>query len=155
MTDVSPIPDDRPQLSVYLTVRDGARAIDFYRDAFGAEELSRLADASGRIGHADLRIGAAYIMLADEFPEYGNKSPLTLGGSPAMIHIYVEDPDAVVDRAVGAGAQLLEPVRDQFYGDRGGRIADPFGHIWWIASRIEVVPDDEMRRRAHKLYGLS
>jgi PhnB protein len=155
MAKVSPIPNDRPQLSTYLTVKDGAKAIEFYKQAFGAEELTRLADAEGKIGHAELKIGSAHIMLSDEFPEFGNKSPQTLGGSPVMVHLYVEDADAVAQRAVDAGAQLIQAVEDQFYGDRGGRLADPFGHTWWVATHIEDVPDDEMRKRAQELYGMS
>jgi PhnB protein len=152
---VPPVPTDRPNLGPYITVSDGGAAIEFYRRAFGAEEIMRMAEPGGRVGHAELRIGNAVLMVSDEFPEYGAVSPKTLGGSPAMLHLYVDDVDAVVARAVEAGAEVTEPVADQFYGDRGGKLLDPFGHKWWIASRVEEVPEDEMMRRAKELYGMS
>lgn len=150
---VTPIPTDRPRLSAYLTVRDGAAAIAYYQHVFGAVEEDRFAEPNGRIGHADLRIGDATLMLSDEYPDYGARSPDTIGGSPVMLHLYVEDADAVVARAVEAGAKLDAPVEDQFYGDRGGKITDPFGHRWWIATRKEEVPLEEQKRRASELYG--
>lgn len=150
---VSPIPTDRPRLSAYLTVRDGPAAIAYYVHVFGAVEEDRFAEPGGRVGHADLRIGEATLMLSDEYPEYGARSPDTIGGSPVMLHLYVEDADAVVARAVEAGARLDAPVEDQFYGDRGGKITDPFGHRWWIATRKEEVPLEEQKRRASELYG--
>ena len=151
---VTPIPTDRPRLSAYLTVRDGPAAIAYYVHVFGAVEEDRFAEPSGRVGHADLRIGSATLMLCDEYPDYGARSPDTIGGSPVMLHLYVEDADAVVARAVEAGARLDAPVEDQFYGDRGGKITDPFGHRWWIASRREEVPLEEQKRRAAELYGM-
>lgn len=154
MGKVNPIPEDRPRLGVYITVKDGAAAIDFYKRAFGAEEVVRMTDPSGRVSHADLKIGDALLMLSDEWPEYDALSPKTLGGSPVMLHLYVEDADAAVARAVEAGATLKEPVADQFYGDRGGRVIDPFGHKWWIASRVEEVSEEEQMRRARELYGV-
>jgi len=150
---VTPIPTDRPRLSAYLTVRDGAAAIAYYQHVFGAVEEDRFAEPNGRVGHADLRIGDATLMLSDEYPDYGARSPDTIGGSPVMLHLYVEDADAVVARAVEAGAKLDAPVEDQFYGDRGGKITDPFGHRWWIATRKEDVPLEEQKRRASELYG--
>ncbi len=150
---VTPIPTDRPRLSAYLTVRDGAAAIAYYQHVFGAVEEDRFAEPNGKVGHADLRIGDATLMLSDEYPDYGARSPDTIGGSPVMLHLYVEDADAVVARAVEAGARLDAPVEDQFYGDRGGKITDPFGHRWWIASRKEEVPLEEQKRRASELYG--
>lgn len=152
---ISPIPPDRPQLGPYITVGDGSAAIEFYQRAFGAVETMRLSDPSGKVGHAEIRIGNSVIMLSDEFPEYGARSPQTIGGSPVMLHLYVEDVDAVVESAVAAGATLDEPVADQFYGDRGGKLIDPFGHRWWVASRVEDVSDEEARRRAAELYGVS
>lgn len=154
MTKVNPIPADRPRLGVYITVKDGAAAIDFYKRAFGAEELVRMTDPSGRVSHADLKIADTLLMLSDEWPEYSALSPTTLGGSPVMLHLYVEDADAAVARAVEAGATLKEPVANQFYGDRGGRVIDPFGHKWWIASRVEEVSEEETMRRAKELYGV-
>lgn len=154
-SELSPIPSDRPRLAPYITVTDGAAAIDFYTRVFGAVETQRMAEPSGKIGHAELRIGDAIIMLADEYPEYGGQSAKTLGGSPVMLHLYVEDADAVVARAVEAGATVDRPVEDQFYGDRGGKIMDPFGHKWWIATRVEEVSLEEQKRRAAELYGMS
>lgn len=153
--DISPIPTDRPRLGPYITVDDGAAAIDFYRRAFGAEEMSRMADPNGRVGHAEIRIGDAVIMLSDEYTEHGARSPKSIGGSPVMLHLYVEDADAVVAAAVEAGAMAEGPVEDQFYGDRGGKLTDPFGHRWWIASRIEGVSEKEMKRGAQELHGVS
>lgn len=153
-SEVSPIPPDRPHLLPYITVADAARAIDFYRDVFGAVEIERLADPEGKVGHATLKLGDAQIMLSDEFPEWGAHGPATIGGSPVMLHLYLEDVDAIVARAVEAGAEIVEEVADQFYGDRGGKLVDPFGHRWWIATHIEDVSDEEMRRRAGELYGM-
>ena len=134
-------------LSPYLTVNGAAAAIDFYRAAFGARELFRLTGPDGRIGHAELRIGDATVMLSDEWPDFGALSPPSIGGSPVKLHLYVDDCDAVVARAVAAGATLMRPVTDQFYGDRSGMIADPFGHSWFVATLKEQVAPQEMQRR--------
>ncbi len=134
-------------LSPYLTVNGAAAAIDFYRAAFGAVELFRLTGPDGRIGHAELRIGDAIVMLSDEWPDFGALSPPSIGGSPVKLHLYVDDCDAVVARAVAAGATLMRPVTDQFYGDRSGMIADPFGHSWFVATLKEQVAPQEMQRR--------
>jgi PhnB protein len=147
MPTVKPIPEGYHAVTPYLTVKDGARAIEFYRRAFGAKELFRIAQPDGRIGHAELEIGDSRIMLSDEFPEMGVKSPQTLGGTPITIYLYVDDVDATVRRAVDAGAQLMRPVADQFYGDRNGSVSDPFGHIWWVSTHKEDVPEEEMKRR--------
>ena len=152
MSRARPIPEGYEHATPYLSVRDAAGAIEFYRKAFGATELMRLAQPDGRIGHAEIKIGAAPIMLADEFPEMGFRGPQSLGGSPVRIHLYVEDVDAVASRAVAAGAKLLRPVQDQFYGDRSGTLADPFGHIWIIATRKEDVSAEEMQKRFAALY---
>jgi PhnB protein len=132
----------------YLRVRDAGKAIDFYRRAFGAQELFRLTEPGGRIGHAEIKIGDSRIMLADEHPEIQALSPKTVGGSPVSIHLYVENVDAAVERAVAAGAKLVRPVADQFYGDRTGGIEDPFGYRWFIATHKEDLTMDEVRRRA-------
>lgn len=142
-----PIPDGYHGATPYLSVRGASSAIEFYKKAFGATESARLADPSGKIGHAEIRIGDALIMLADEFPEMGVRSPQALGGSPVSIHLYVEDVDALVNQAVAAGATVLDPVDDKFYGDRAGRLADPFGHVWNIATHKEDVSPDEVQRR--------
>jgi PhnB protein len=150
---VSPVPTDRPRLSPYITVSDGAAAIEFYVKAFGAVELDRFAEPNGKVGHADLKIGDSTLMLSDEYPDYGARSPETLGGSPVMLHLYVEDVDAVFAQAVEAGAKVESPVENQFYGDRGGKLTDPFGHRWWLATRLEDVPREEQHKRAAELYG--
>jgi PhnB protein len=142
-----PIPDGFHGATPYMCVADAAKAIEFYKQAFGATEVMRLAEPSGKIGHAELKIGEALIMLADEYPEFGHRSPKTLGGSPISIHLYVEDVDALAARAVAAGATLLRPVADQFYGDRAASLQDPFGHRWSIATHKEDVPPAELERR--------
>ena len=134
-------------LSPYLTVKDAVAAIEFYRRAFGAVELFRLTGPDARIGHAELSIEGATVMLSDEWPDFGALSPATIGGTPVKLHVYVADCDAVVTRAVAAGATLVRPVADQFYGDRSGMIADPFGHVWFVATLKEQVAPEEMQRR--------
>lgn len=133
-----------------LVVSDGARAIDFYKEAFGAKELMRLEEpGTGKLWHAEIQIGNSPIALSDEFPEH-NLSPQSIGGTPVILQLNVEDADAFARQAVAAGAKIVIPVADQFYGQRGGRLADPFGHLWIVSSKIEDVPIDEMRRRARE-----
>ena len=134
-------------LTPYLTVTDAAAAIAFYCKAFGAEEIFRLTDTDGRIGHAELRIGDSLVMLADEYPDFGALSPARLGGSPVKLHLDVESADHSVDAAVAAGATLVRPVQNEFYGSRSGMVVDPFGHSWFIAAKSEEVSVDEMQRR--------
>ena len=131
----------------YLIVKDAAAAIAFYERAFGAKETMRLAEPSGRIGHAEISIGGATIMIADEYPEMGFRGPQALGGSPVTLVLHVTDVDAVADRAVAAGAAVVIPVKDQFYGERSGRIRDPFGHLWILSTHVEDVSTEEMQRR--------
>jgi PhnB protein len=145
---VKPIPDGYHSVTPYLIIGAAAEAIEFYKTAFGAIELMRMPAPGGKIGHAEIKIGDSPIMLADEFPEMGYKSPQTLGGSPVSIMIYVEDVDAVFDQAVGAGAKVQRPVKDQFYGDRMGTLEDPFGHVWHVSTHKEDVSAEEMERRA-------
>jgi len=145
---VKPVPDGYHTVTPYLIVSGGAKALDFYARAFGAIEHERLQDGLGKIHHAEVVIGTSRVMLADEHPEVGALSPTTVGGSPISLHVYVEDVDAVVERAVAAGAKLTRPVADQFYGDRVGGITDPFGHRWFIATRKEDLTSEEIRRRA-------
>lgn len=152
-SSTSHIPEGYHTATPYLCVRDAASAIEFYKKAFGATELMRLADPNGKIGHAEIKIGDAPIMLADEFPEMDFRSPQSLGGSPVTIVLYVEDVDALASQAVAAGAKVLRPVEDQFYGDRMGKLADPFGHVWSVATHKEDVSPEEMRRRAAALFG--
>ena len=145
---VKPIPDEYRAATPYLSLSEAARAIDFYKQAFGAREVMRMPAPQGKIGHAEIRIGDAPIMLADECPEMNFRSPQSLGGSPVNIVIYVNDVDALVNQAVAAGAKLLRPVQDQFYGDRMGVLQDPFGHSWSFATHIEDVPPEELQKRA-------
>lgn len=145
---VKPIPDGYHSITPYLYVSDAKRALEFYANVFGAAELFRMDGPGGKIGHAEIKIGDSTIMLADEFPEMDARSPLSIGGSPVSLLLYVEDVDQVVDRAVNAGATLVRPVADQFYGDRSGGVKDPFGHTWFVATHKEDVPPEEMQKRA-------
>jgi PhnB protein len=143
-----PIPDNYPRVTPYLIVDDGGAAIDFYSSVLDASERVRMAAPGGKVGHAELAIGDSMIMLADESPDMGARSPRTVGGTPVTLHVYVENVDDVFDRAVRAGAQSLRPVEDRFYGDRSGQFEDPFGHRWDVSSHVEDVPPEEMAKRA-------
>jgi PhnB protein len=143
-----PIPDGYRTATPYLIVKGAADAIEFYKRAFGATEMLRMADPQGRVGHAEIKIGDSVIMLADEHPPMGYRSPRSLGGSSVSILLYLEDVDGVFERAVKAGAKAQRPVMDQFYGDRSGTLEDPFGHVWTIATHVEDVEPEEMKRRA-------
>jgi PhnB protein len=142
------IPEGYRTATPYLIVKGAADAIEFYKRAFGATEMLRMADPQGRVGHAEIRIGDSVIMLADEHPAMGYRGPRALGGSSVSILLYLDDVDAVFERAVKAGAKALRPVANQFYGDRSGTLEDPFGHVWTIATHVEDVPPDELKRRA-------
>ena len=146
-----PIPDGYHTITPYLIVKGAAAAIDFYTRALGAAERTRLGGPGGKIMHAEILVGDSPIMLADEFPQMNALSPQSIGGSPVFLLLYVEDADAVVRQATAAGAQLLRPVQDQFYGDRSGTITDPFGHFWTIATHKEDVSNEEMERRAQAM----
>jgi PhnB protein len=148
MSAVKPIPEGYHSVTPYLTVKGALQAIDFYVEAFDAKEALRMPAPGDLIGHAELMIGNSKIMIADEFPGMGNKGPQAFGGSPITIHLYVEDVDIVYERAVKAGAKAVQPVENKFYGDRGGSILDPFGHIWHISTHVEDVPLDELMKRA-------
>ena len=145
---VKPIPEGYHTATPYLIVKDAARAIEFYKKAFGATELMRIPGPGGKIGHAEIKIGDSPIMLADEVPGMGFRSPESLGGSPISILLYVEDVDVVFSEALAAGAKVQRPVADQFYGDRTGGVTDPFGHVWYIATHKEDVSPEEMKKRA-------
>jgi PhnB protein len=142
------IPEGYHTLSTYLAVDDAARAIEYYAKAFGAKESVRMDAPGGKIGHAELEIGDSRIMLSDPFPQASTRPPKELGGTSASLFMYVEDVDAVVKRAVDAGATVAMEVADQFWGDRFGTITDPFGHVWSIATHVEDVPPEEMAKRS-------
>ena len=143
-----PIPQGYHSVTPYLILNSASDAIAFYKKALGADEVMRMEDPGGKVHHAEIKIGDSRIMLADEHPELQALSPKTIGGSPVSIHLYVGDVDGAVERAVAAGAKLIRPVADQFYGDRVGGIEDPFGYRWFFATRKEDLTMDEIRRRA-------
>lgn len=150
---VKSTPDGYHTATPHLIVKGAARALEFYRRAFGAIELGRCEMPDRQIGHAEIRIGDSPIMLADEFPELGYLGPLSRGGSSVSIRLYVEDVDARFAQALAAGATLTRPLEDQFYGDRSGTLTDPFGHVWTLATHVEDVPPDEIQRRMAALFG--
>ena len=152
---VQPIPEGYHSVNTVLIVGDGdgRKAIEFYKRVFGAAETMFMADSDGKLMHAEIRIGDSTVMIGEERPEWHNHSPGSLGGSPVVLHLYIEDVDGVAEEAVDAGAEILFPVEDQFYGDRSGRIKDPFGHVWIISTHKEDVPVEEMERRAAEIFG--
>jgi PhnB protein len=152
MSTVKAIPAGHRTVTPYLTIKSAAKALEFYKKAFGATETYKLMMPDGRLGHAEIRLGDSMIMLSDEFPEYGGKAPETLGGSPVSIHLYVEDVDAFFKRALAAGARERKPVMDQFYGDRSGQLEDPFGHLWWVATHKEDIAPEEMQKRVRAMF---
>jgi len=143
-----PIPDGYHSVTPYLIINGATAALDYYTRAFGAIELFRMPAPEGKIGHAEIKIGDSPIMLADECPEMGYKSPQSLGGSPVSLMIYVDDVDTIFKQAIAAGGKEQRPVKDQFYGDRSGTLEDPFGHVWHVATHKEDVSAEEMERRA-------
>jgi PhnB protein len=143
-----PVPEGYHTVTPYLVLDDAAAAIEFYKQAFGAEERVRMDAPGGKIGHAELAIGDSLVMLADAFPQSTTRPPNELGGTSAGVFLYVEDVDAVVKRAEEAGATITMEVADQFWGDRFGSVKDPFGHSWSIATHVEDVPPEEMAERA-------
>lgn len=151
---VKPIPDGYTSVTAYLVIKNAAQAIEFYKKAFGAKEIGRLSTPDGKVGHCELQIGNARIMLSDEVAEWGNKSPATLGGTPVSFCIYVENVDEVYKNALAAGGKT-EPnmeLKNQFYGDRSGTVVDPFGHKWVIATHVEDVSFDEMQNRFNAMF---
>jgi PhnB protein len=153
-TRTKPIPDGYHTATPYLVITNAGNAIEFYKEAFGATECMRLATSGGKVMHAEIKIGDSPIMLCDECPDSNALSPQTIGGTPVSIVLYVEDVDTVVKRAVAAGAKLLMPVADQFWGDRCGTVADPFGHKWTVATHTEDVSPEEINTRAKALFGM-
>ena len=144
---VRPVPEGYSTVTPYLIVTGAAEAIDYYTKVFGATELMRFPGPDGKVGHAEIKIGTSIVMLADEAPDKGYRSPQSLGGSGTGIMLYVEDVDSVFDRAIAAGGKPQQAVTDQFYGDRSGSLIDPFGHMWTVATHVEDVAPEEMQRR--------
>jgi uncharacterized glyoxalase superfamily protein PhnB len=150
------IPDGFNTLTPHLVVKGASQAIDFYKKAFGAEEIKRMPGPDGKsLIHAELKIGNSRLMLVDEFPEMNARGPETMGGTPVTIHMFVEDADAVFNRALGAGAQVRMPLADMFWGDRYGVVADPFGHLWSIATHKEDLTPEEMGKRMQDAFSES
>lgn len=147
MSDVKSIPEGYHNVTPYLFVRSAESAIDFYKNVFSATEVVRMAGSNGKISHAELRIGDSIVMLADENPRTGMMSPQTIGGFSVGLHVYVENADAVIQKAVDNGAKVLRPIKNQLYGDRSGWVLDPFGHMWSVATHVEDVSPEEMRKR--------
>ena len=145
---VQPIPDGYHTLQIYLAVEDASTAIDFYKQAFGAEETIRMPGPDGSVAHAELQIGDSKLMLSDPFPQSDVRPPAERGGPTASVFMYVDDVDAVFEQAQVAGATVSSPLENMFWGDRFGSLTDPFGHVWSIATHIEDVPEDEMAERA-------
>jgi len=148
-----PIPDDYPRLSPYLCVDDAAAAVDFYSNVFGFEERLRIPAPGGKVGHSELQLGSAVVMVSDEYPEMGVLGPKAIGGTAVTISLYVEDVDASFAAAVAAGAEVVEGVEDRFYGDRSGQISDPWGHRWSLATHLEDLTTDELLSRAEAMFG--
>jgi uncharacterized glyoxalase superfamily protein PhnB len=144
--------NDVHEVYPYLRVHNTGEAIEFYAHAFGAQELFRLTEPSGRIGHAEIKIGPATIMLSDEHPEHDIRGPRSLGGTTFSMHLHVENVDQAFERAVGAGAAVIRPLKDQFYGERSGAVRDPFGHEWLLGGHLEEVAPEEMQRRYTALF---
>ena len=145
---VKPVPDGYHNITPYLVIKGAAAAIDFYKSVFGAVEIMRMPQPDGRIGHAELKFGDSFVMLADEYPEIAVVGPQTLGNTSVGLLLYVDDVDKTVERAVANGATIKKPVADQFYGDRTGSFEDPYGHLWHIGTHKEDVPIEEIQRRA-------
>jgi PhnB protein len=145
---VKPIPEGYHTLTVYLAVQDADRAIEFYKDAFGAEEVMRMPSPDGTIAHAEMQVGDSKLMLSDPFPQSSVRPPSERGGPTASIFMYCEDVDAAFEQAKRAGATVVTELEDMFWGDRFGSLADPFGHVWSLAQHVEDVPPEEMAERS-------
>jgi len=151
--NVKPIPKGYQTVTPVLMVHDAARLIEFYKEAFGAQERYRMETPDGKlIAHAELKIGDSVFMLSDEMPGQDYGSPLTLGGTPVGFYVYVEDVDSAFDRAIAAGATIKRPVEDKFWGDRTGDVIDPSGYIWTLATHVEDVRPDELARRGREMF---
>ena len=145
---VSPIPEGYHSVTPYLILKNAVAAIEFYKKAFGAVELLRMAAPGGKIGHAEIKIGDSPVMLADEFPDMGFKGPESLGGTPVSLMVYVDDVDKIYPQAIAAGGKEMRPLQNQFYGDRAGTLTDPFGHVWTVSTHVEDVSEEELAKRA-------
>ncbi|MGB5090843.1 MAG: VOC family protein [Nitrososphaeraceae archaeon] len=152
MNEVKKIPEGYHSITPALIVKNGDAAIEFYKKGFGAEERSRMKSPDGRVAHAELKLGDSVFMLSDEYPEMKCHSPNSIGGSPVSMYVYVEDVDSLFDKAVSAGAKVLDPVKDQFWGDRHGRLEDPFGHLWSIATHKKDLSEEEMKSAAEAAF---
>jgi PhnB protein len=151
--NVNPIPKGFEGATPYLYIKGAREAMEFYKKAFGATELFHMDAPGGKIGHAEMKIGNAIFMLADEYPDMKILSPRTIGGTAVAIYVYVPDVDAFAKRATEAGVKVLRPLENQFYGDRSFHLEDPFGHRWGFASHVEDVSPDELARRAKAKFG--
>lgn len=152
MPDVKPIPEGMHTVTPHLVCKGATKAIEFYREAFGAIEIARHTTPDGKILHAAIQIGDSPVMIVDEFPDWKCLGPETLNGSPVTLHLYVEDADAVTQRAIKAGAKEVMPLQDMFWGDRYGKLEDPFGHCWSVATHKRDVSPDEMARAAREMF---
>lgn len=146
------IPKNYHSITPVLIVKNGDEAIEFYKKGFGVQERGRMNGPDGRVAHAELKLGDSVFMLSDEYPEMDCHSPKTIGGSPVSMYVYVDDVDSFFDKAISAGAKVLDPVKDQFWGDRHGRLEDPFGHLWSIATHKKDLSEDEMKKAAEVAF---
>lgn len=153
MPNVRPIPEGYHTVTPYMTIKNAAKALDFYKRAFNAKELFRMDGPGGKIMHAEIQIGDSKIMLSDEMPDMNAKSPESYGGSPMSIMLYVDDVDSLFKQALNAGGKEVMALENQFYGDRSGTLKDPFGHIWTLATHVEDVPEEELKKRVEKFRG--
>lgn len=152
MSTVQAIPDHYGSITPYLYIEECAKAIEFYKEVFGATETERMEMPDGKVGHTEMKFGNSIVMMSSDFPDMNIIGPKALGGSPGAIHVYVENVDEIFAKAIASGAKEIEAPIDKFYGDRGGQFIDPFGHRWSVASHIEDVSDEEMRKRMQALY---
>jgi PhnB protein len=153
MSNVRPVPEGYHSVTPYLFIKGAASAIEFYKNVFGATEVMRMPGPNGQIMHAELRIGDSIVMLSDENPQMGALSPQSIGGTATGLNVYLANVDAVAQKAIDAGAKLVRPVKNQFYGDRSGTLIDPFGHMWSVATHVEDVPPEEMQKRMSQAAG--
>jgi len=152
MNEIEKIPKDYHSITPVLIVNNGDEAIEFYKKGFGVKERYRMKGPDGRVAHAELKLGDSVFMLSDEYPEMECHSPKTIGGSPVSMYVYVDDVDSVFNKAISAGAKALDPVKDQFWGDRHGRLEDPFGHLWSIATHKKDLSEEEMKKAAEAAF---